>query len=481
MSAAVQETADEEPKPHRDAKPHALARRDRVETHRIERVVEQTPTQVSYIARDTATSHEVLLVEYLPADLVVRHADGRIAPREPGLTAAFALGCRRFTQHATRLTRFDHPSLPHLYRCWEANGSVYAAMKNQRGATLMAARPAMERPPEEAWLRVLVNHLLEALDTLHEAGVVHGGVAPRCIVLRRDGPTLLTDTSDAVSPSDQADAAAFVAPELRLGAEDMSVGPWTDLWGLAASLHYAITGTVHVEGQTMPDSLRVLRGDFPQLRYSEALLRAIDNALASASARRPQSVAAFRDAIGLPGAVRRSSVTVPGSFDTVAQATDAATPPATPPATGPATGPGPLSQPPTLDDAVAEDGADSVSPQERSAIDSALSGFGPIASRPAPMQSAHAPGAYEPIEAPVSRLRLLGIGVALACLLAVVGVAAWQLVEKQQADGVVRASSVGTPPQPPLLAEPAPLKPRNRSITGPEGRDINIPAPAKRP
>jgi hypothetical protein len=151
-------------------------------------------------------------------------------------------------------------------------------------------------------------------------------------------------------------------------------------------------------------------------------------------------------------------------------------------AAGPASRPGPLTHPPTLDDAVTGDAASSVSSQERSAIDSALSGFEPIASRPVPMQSAHQPGAYEPVQAPMSRLRLLGIGVALACLLGVVSAAIWQVVDRQQADGVVRAGQAASPPGPPAaMVESPAAKRRNRPMTGPEGRDIQIPPLPQQP
>lgn len=470
MSAAVPEVTAAE-----DQRPRPLAKRHKVDLHRIERVLEQTPTQVSYVARDLSTQHEVLLVEYLPVDLVTRHEDGSVVAREPGLGAAFALGCRRFTQHATRLTRFDHPSLPHLYRCWETQGTVYAAMKNQRGSTLMAARPLMDRPPEEAWLRVLANHLLDALDTLHEAGVVHGGVSPRCIVLRRDGPTLLTEASDPMTPEEQAEAAAFLAPELRLGAEEMSVGTWTDVWCFAESLHFAITGDVHVDGQTTAEAVRKLRASFPQIRYSDKLLEAIDAGLAATPSRRPQTAAALRERLGLPTPVRRSAPVVPGQFETtpspaVAPATGAPRPATVDPDATLPGAPTPFTEPPVLDDAVAGD-ADSVTAHERSAIDQALAGFGSVEARPlpAPAQGAHQPGAYEPIESPYSRLRMLGIGVALAGLLGVVGVVVWQVVDKHQADSVVKRATVGAPAESPSPAQ------RRRAPTGPEGRDLDIP------
>lgn len=525
MSAAVHEAPPQPPEPGSDLRPRALARRERVDAFRIERVLEQTATQAVYVARDTSSQLEVMLIEYLPADLVTRRDDGRIAPREPGLAAAFGLGCRRFTQHATRLTRFEHPSLPHLFQCWETQGTVYAAMKNQRGMPLLAARPTMERPPEEAWLRVLVNHLLDALDVLHESGVIHAGVSPRTVVLRRDGPTMLTETSDALSADEQVAAAAFIPPELRLGAEDMSVGAWTDLWGLAASLHYAITGEPPAEGVSIHDGVRRLRGDHPHLRYSDTLLQAIDAALAPAPSHRPQTVAAFRQKVGLPAVQRRTGTTVPGRFDpepavraAVQAAQEPAAPtrtsarhapvapqpavpvptarsapgPSTPPAPAPTarpvpppSAPMPLTEPPVLDDAVATPDESEATEEERAAIHSALSGFDPLPLRseshvelPLDSQSAHQPGAYEPEVSPLSRLRLLGIGLVLAAVAGAAGFAIWQVMDRHSADEALQRASTGLPPTAAPAEPPAAPVRRNRPITGPEGRDLTIPPAA---
>ena len=70
----------------------------------------------------------------------------------------FALGLRSFVNEARLLARFDHPSLVKVYRFWEANGTAYMVMPlHARPHAASDVRQAMAAPPDEAWLRALLD------------------------------------------------------------------------------------------------------------------------------------------------------------------------------------------------------------------------------------------------------------------------------------------------------------------------------------
>ena len=75
----------------------------------------------------------------------------------------FALGLKSFVNEAKLLARFDHPSLLKVHRFWEANGTAYMAMPVLRGRTVKEVRQEMSAPPDEAWLRALLDPLLGAI------------------------------------------------------------------------------------------------------------------------------------------------------------------------------------------------------------------------------------------------------------------------------------------------------------------------------
>lgn len=65
-------------------------------------------------------------------------------------------------------------------------------MQYYPGRTLKDERRAMQRAPDEVWLRGVVDPLLGALELLHCDGVYHRDIAPDNILLLPDGRPVLT-------------------------------------------------------------------------------------------------------------------------------------------------------------------------------------------------------------------------------------------------------------------------------------------------
>ncbi len=271
-----------------------------------------------YRARDAVLQRTVAIKEYLPSSLALRGEAGEVILRSPAHEESFALGLRSFVNEARLLARFDHPSLVKVFRFWEAHGTAYMVMPCYEGPTLYDARRALEGPPDEAWLRALMDPLLGALDCLHREQVYHRDVAPDNILVVSDPdapqgmrPVLLdfgaarrviTETSQALTailkPS-------FAPIEQYAETSQLRQGPWTDLYGLAAVLHYCVTGRTPV-----PATARAVHDDLPMLRrmssalaqdfgrhYSPSLLATIDRALGVRPDARPASVLAWRESL----------------------------------------------------------------------------------------------------------------------------------------------------------------------------------------
>lgn len=270
---------------------------------------------VVYRAREAQLQRTVAIKEYLPAAMATRDENGRVVLRSPEHANAFAMGLQSFINEARLLARFDHPSLVRVFRFWEDNGTAYMVMPCYEGQTLYAARKAMDGPPEEAWLRALMEPLLGALDCLHREQVFHRDVAPDNILLIADAdapsglrPVLLdfgaarrviTDHTQSLTailkPS-------FAPIEQYAETSQLRQGPWTDLYALAAVLHYCITGrtplpatarTVHDDLSPLCQLSPALAQDFGRL-YPPALLATIDHGLAVRPDQRLKSVAEWR-------------------------------------------------------------------------------------------------------------------------------------------------------------------------------------------
>lgn len=271
-----------------------------------------------YRARDAVLQRTVAIKEYLPSTLAMRGERGEVILRSPAHEESFALGLKSFINEARLLARFDHPSLVKVFRFWEAQGTAYMVMPCYEGPTLYDARRALEGPPDEAWLRALMEPLLGALDCLHREQVYHRDVAPDNILLIDDPDApqgirpVLLDFGAArrvITENSQALTAilkpSFAPIEQYAETSQLRQGPWTDLYGLAAVLHYCITGRTPVPAtaRAVHDDLPVLRQMAPALaqdfdrHYSPVLLTTIDRALGVRPDARPPSVAAWREAL----------------------------------------------------------------------------------------------------------------------------------------------------------------------------------------
>jgi serine/threonine protein kinase len=272
---------------------------------------------IVYRAWDEALEREVAIKEYLPSSLASRGEGSQVSLRSASNADTYATGLRSFVNEARLLARFDHPALVKVYRFWEDNRTAYMVMPCYHGRTLQDTRRAMDRPPDEPWLRALVEPLLGALEALHAQSCYHRDIAPDNILLQPDpaqplgpGRPVLLDFGAArrVIADRTHDLTAILKPafapiEQYAEVNHLQQGPWTDLYALGAVLYYCLSGKA-----PLPATARVVRDDlkpavevgrvlaeaWPGLRYSPALLHAIDAALAVRPEDRPRSVAQWR-------------------------------------------------------------------------------------------------------------------------------------------------------------------------------------------
>jgi serine/threonine protein kinase len=298
---------------------------------------------IVYRAWDHALERDVALKEYMPVSLAGRGSGERVTLRSRGHEENFALGLRSFVNEARLLARFDQPALVKVYRFWEANGTAYMAMPLYRGRTLRQLRSEMgERAPDEAWLRALIDPLLGALAVMHGADVYHRDIAPDNILWCDDGRPVLLDFGAArhVLADRTQNVTAILKPQFApieqyADTQSMRQGPWTDLYALASTCYFMLTGrpplaaTARVMGdELVPLARQALPG------CSSLLLEVLDWAMAVRPQDRPQSVAAFRDALAgklavpepWPATVRMTPPTpaapaAPAAFEKTVQAT----------------------------------------------------------------------------------------------------------------------------------------------------------------
>ncbi|MDE2400435.1 MAG: serine/threonine protein kinase [Burkholderiales bacterium] len=293
----------------------ALPAGTRLGEFEIERVLGVGGFGIVYLAFDHALERQVAIKEYMPAALSARGRDLNIVLRSVSHAETFALGLRSFINEARLLARFDHPALVKVYRFWEDHGTAYMVMPYYRGRTVQRARSEMKAPPDEAWLRQLIEPVLGALDCLHREQVFHRDIAPDNILLLEDEeddrvprPVLLDlgAARHVIGDRTQSLTAilkpSFAPIEQYAETAQLRQGAWTDLYALAAVVHFCITGrpptpatarAVHDDLSSLGQMSDGLASGFDRV-YSRSFINAIDHALAVRPQDRPDSVGAWR-------------------------------------------------------------------------------------------------------------------------------------------------------------------------------------------
>jgi serine/threonine protein kinase len=250
----------------------------------------------SYLALDTLRGDRCVVKELAPVG----------APREGGVVHLDHLGIvgqhlrQRFLEEARKLARIHLPCVLPIRSTFSERGTAYYVTDYLDDAhnldDLLAAGAAL---PLTRALPILFE-LREALDELHERGVVHKNLKPANLILTAAGKLVLTDFAaarewyaDATENHETLFDSPYVAPE-QLSAH-LNRGPATDVFAYGQVAYHLLTG------HHAPHATELLKGSSPRpasaLRpdVDEVLSNAIDQCLKPRYLDRPQTIDDLRE------------------------------------------------------------------------------------------------------------------------------------------------------------------------------------------
>jgi hypothetical protein len=267
--------------------------------YRVAAVLGRGGFGITYRAFDAELGREVALKEYLPVSLAIRQNETTVVPISTSAAPDFKWGRDRFLAEGRTLATLHRlPAIVLVHDFLEANGTAYLVMELLGGQTLQE-HVIGNGPLGTAAFDRLLAPLLDGLEQVHAAGFLHRDIKPANILIDRQGQPTLIDfgaSRAAVAGRTQAMTAVFTpgyaAVEQFTAAAQ---GPWTDIYGLAATLHFAITGKAppNAVDRVLDDSFTPLSRATPPL-IAPRISAAIDAGLAVLPADRPQSIAAWR-------------------------------------------------------------------------------------------------------------------------------------------------------------------------------------------
>jgi serine/threonine protein kinase len=268
--------------------------------YQVEGVLGQGTFGITYLAIDKNLQIKVAIKEYFPREYSIRQDKKLVQPTGSKEDQEFfEWGLDRFLSEARILARLNHPNIVAVRRLLESNHTAYLVMDYCEGRPLDEIIES-DGPLAKNAFNKIVWALLDALEHVHHAGLIHRDVKPANVFVRADGSPVLLDFGAARndisrhSKSVTSLATAGYAPLEQYDTRG-NQGPWSDIYGLSATLYRSLTGI------RPPDAAgRVLRDDLVPIRrlligkFDDEILIAIDKGLEVMPDQRPNSIADWR-------------------------------------------------------------------------------------------------------------------------------------------------------------------------------------------
>ena len=210
---------------------------------------------VTYIAWDGKLEQKVAIKEYLPGEFSTRMpGQSQITVFNGEKGEQFRDGLHKFVEEAKHLAKFQNEQgIVKIFDSFEENDTAYIVMEYLDGETLTAYLRRVKTIEEDLAVAMLMP-VMESLQVVHEAGLLHRDIAPDNIFLTKSGEVKLIDfgASRYATTSHSRSLTVIIKPGYSPEEQYRSrgdQGPHTDVYAIAATLYKMITG------KTPPDAM----------------------------------------------------------------------------------------------------------------------------------------------------------------------------------------------------------------------------------
>lgn len=241
----------------------------------VGRILGQGGFGITYIGYDFILDIKVAIKEYFPMGFATRNhtVSNQIQWNTTQIDSAqWRQGSETFLKEARRMAKLD--SLPGIVRVRDTfpdNQTSYIVMDFLEGETLKKKLAETGVMGADACIDLL-RPLMQSLGKMHEKGMIHRDISPDNIMIAPDGSACLLDFGAAKDVSMQQNAASqqvtkrgFSPPEQY--REKGSIGSWTDVYALCATIYYCVTGKM------IPDAMERMCDD--TLHFDESVRKRI--------------------------------------------------------------------------------------------------------------------------------------------------------------------------------------------------------------
>lgn len=221
----------------------------------VGRVLGEGGFGITYLGWDLNLQLKVAIKEYYPNGFVTRGSrDGHSITVLTGQRSEFfRKGMEKFVDEARRLAKFwGLPGIVAVKDYFQENQTAYIVMEFAEGKTLKTVLEEKGGRMEAQAVFGMMRPVMDSLETVHNAGLIHRDISPDNLMTDGKGHVKLIDfgaARDFLSDGEKSLSVMLkpgYSPEEQYRSRGQQ-GPWTDVYGLCATMYRMITGEVPLE------------------------------------------------------------------------------------------------------------------------------------------------------------------------------------------------------------------------------------------
>lgn len=274
------------------------------ETYRIEQVLGQGGFGITYLATDLNLQRKVAIKEFFPKDFCDRDETTSHVTLGTKNTAEFVSRLKsKFLKEARNIAKFDHPNIISIYAAFEQNNTAYYVMEYIEGESLSSIVKKSGPLPEKRALGY-IKKVGEALEYVHARKINHLDIKPANIMVRESDDTpILIDFGLSKQYDSEGNQTSTMPPGFSHGFAPMEqyneggvkdFTPQTDIYSLAATLYYVLSGVVPLQATRRNDEELTFPNSIPQ-----NLVAAISKGMSPGRKGRHETIGEFLEDISI--------------------------------------------------------------------------------------------------------------------------------------------------------------------------------------
>jgi serine/threonine protein kinase len=275
---------------------HSLAPGTVLQCYTIDKTLNTGGFGIVYLAVEQGSNHLVVIKEYLPTKVACRDENGQVQLLKPEFVERFNEGRKLFIHEGNAIKRLNHPAIVHARSFFEANNTLYMVMDFAPGENLQVVIAKRHGNLSENFLLTVFPALLDGLQEVHNANMLHLDIKPGNIHIKPGGLPVLLDFGAVhrMDMSRQFQPKSVITPGFSPVEQYENkgyIGPWTDIYAIGATIRSCIEGSAPPDAKQRRerDTMRPAAVAFKR-KYSQELLNAIDWAMEIDPTLRPQKI-----------------------------------------------------------------------------------------------------------------------------------------------------------------------------------------------